>query len=200
MLNLLEIQKKVYQQINDDPTGNGAYSLEEMNDFIKIGSQMFFKESRAIQIKTLVDEKAFLQGLVEIIKFEDERGNKIKPQYTAVGEQLSLISPKKAYIVWAYGGFELITTDGNSPNAHDIRHSISLNTIAMTVIIHYILSLIYEKELDFTTSKRFEEKAKEGSLKFRKSFNTSYIIGDYYGTTNRHMVGRHYREQCQKLQ
>jgi len=199
MLNLLIIQQKVYQYINDDPTGNGAYSLEEMNDFIKIGSQMFFKESRAIQIKTLVDEKAFLQGLVEIIRFEDERGNKIKIEYTAVGEQLFLTQPKKAYIVWAYGGFELITTDGNSPNAHDIRHSISLNTIAMTVIIYYILSLIYEKEMDFNTSKRFEERAKEGSLKFRKSFNTSYIQGDYYGTTKRNMVGKHHRKQCKKL-
>lgn len=180
MLNLLNLRKKVYNYINDDPNGDGAYSLEEMDNFIKIAVQIFFRDSKAIQFRDLVDQQTFLQGLVEIVRFEDEQENKLKKvKYAVVGERLFMKEPVKAYVIWVYGGFELTTKNINSLYNHDIQHTISLNTVAEEGILFYTLNKIFEKETNFSLSNYYLEKAKDISFRFEKNFNSNYKGASY---------------------
>ena len=138
MLDRIKIRNKVYNKLHDDNSGNGAYTIEYINDLIEQAFINFCIQTETIKFKNHIKNEKYCFGLFSI---------SISPkniQITKNGNYLKVSSPCE--VIWVYAHYEIVKESHGELNFEYIKYTEGLISLHENAIIYNILFLLFTEE------------------------------------------------------
>jgi len=139
MLDQTKIRDKVYDKLHDDKSGNGAYTIDYINDIIQQAFLNFCIQTESIKFKSLIEKEKYCLGLFSV--FSSPKNIQI----TKNGNYLKVSA--NCEVIWVYAHYEIFNQSHGDKSFEYIKHSEGLLSLHENAIIHNILYIIHTEEL-----------------------------------------------------